>query len=126
MSTSVWAADSCTRILALTLRDDRKRERHRIDPASQSRWPPAGLNRVTEHHRDDRVLAGKQVEAGGRHPRPERARHCGRADDAGRRTRRMSSTASEAPTTAGATELENRYGRARCFSTATISRRAAT
>ena len=63
------------------------------------------------------MLARQQVKSGFAHPFTEPVGVALQLLRSSLDDSRMSSTASDAPATAGATELENRYGRARCFST---------
>ena len=109
MSLSVWAADSCTRMRACPWGTTGNEKATAYDTGvPQPLRDGACLDCITEHHRDDGVFPWEQVEAGLGHslakPRALRSSLLRRSSESCSR----SSTASVAPTTAGATEFEKR------------------
>jgi len=66
---------------------------------------------IADHHRHDGVVAGQDVEAETGHPLPEQRRVLAQpGPQVPSPDSSSSSTFSEAPTTAGATELEKQVG----------------
>ena len=105
---------------ASPLRHDREGEADDVDAFSEQPVGEArGERSVADHHRDDRVFAGQQVEAGGLQPGAKL--YCAFANKVARSSGMFSSRSSTRSVTAATTGgmlLENRYGRERCRSQA--------